>query len=234
MRKKRPKVSILTTTYARPWGLLAAMRCVQAQTFRDIEHVIVADHCPHADDVVRELRDDRTRYLNLERNANDLGVTPLNTALSLARGDWIAVLADDNLFAPDWVETLYEAAKDRPDVAFVYGCCEVRHKEGKMKDYPVFRDEPYPHWQGIDLGECLYRREVFDKYGPWEFLKDGGPNYSYDWAKIEEFLRGGEKWVHVPRAFGFVFYVVEEKKKRRWSKQKGGASQVEGGVQTQG
>ena len=47
--KQRPKISVITATHKRPDFLRRCIMSVQAQTFRDYEHIIVADHCPYAD-----------------------------------------------------------------------------------------------------------------------------------------------------------------------------------------
>ena len=206
-RRMQPAISVVTATYKRPWGLLAALRCVQAQSFQDTEHIIVADHCPEAERVVKAAGDNKTIFFNLAENSNDLGVTPANTGAGMAAGEWVAVLADDNLWHRDWLASLYGVAKDAPeDVGIVYGCREVRKKNGSMKGYPKFTTEPWPHWQGIDLGECLYRRSCFEEHGAWVRDHKGRKNYSYDWELIERWMRNGVKWVHVPNAWDFVFY----------------------------
>lgn len=202
-----PKVSVLTATYNRPYGLLGAIRSVQAQTFKDYEHIVVGDHCPAADRVTEAVDDKRIVYRNLEKNNNDLGVTPLNIAFGMARAEWIAVLADDNLWKPDHLERLYQGVLEHPNVAFCYGSCEVRHKTGRSQGYPIFRDSKWPAWKAIDLGESLYNKKIVEHYGLWS--QDKG-SYSYDWGLYEAMIRGGEKWHHVPRCFTFCFYVEDE------------------------
>ena len=200
---KTPAISVLTSTFERPHGLLAAMRTLRAQTFQDYEHIIVADRCEMAPPIVEHERDERTTFVNLAENHNDLGVTPLNEALKLAKGEWVSVLADDNQIRPRHLERLYAETQKDPDVRFVWGCCEVRHKAGRQNGFPQFRDEPWLHWRGVDLGECLYRRSLFEKYGPWEYNR----NYSFDWEKIQQIFLGGEKCVHVEDCYTFIFYV---------------------------
>ena len=201
-----PKISVLTSTFNRPFGLLAAMRRVEAQTFRDFEQIVIADHCPEAQRVYDHEQTERTRFVNLPENHNDLGVTPLNEGLKLARGEWIAVLADDNLIAREHLARLHEVAEKNPDAGLIWGCCELRHKAGKQRGFPQFRDEPWLTWRGVDLGECLYHRTMFEKYGPWEYAS----NYSFDWQKIEQIKLGGEKCVHVPDCHTFIFYVDDD------------------------
>lgn len=118
-----PLVSVCIATYNR--GALLVERTIPAilnGTYQNIEIVIVGDHC--VDDTVERMKavtDPRVRFIDLPERGNYpqdqrarwmvAGVTPMNKALELARGDWIAHLDDDEVFTPNHIEALLRFAQ---------------------------------------------------------------------------------------------------------------------------
>ncbi|MFA6357076.1 MAG: glycosyltransferase family 2 protein [Candidatus Omnitrophota bacterium] len=153
--QETPLVSIAIPTYNR--GKLLVERTLPsifAQTYKNIEIVIVGDCCP--DDTVKLLRkveDSRLRFFNLSQRTkypNDpacrwfiSGLVPLNKGMELARGKWIAYFDDDDIMAPDHVESLLRFAQ-HGNYEFVAGLYEEerdgqKHILGqKNADYPEF------------------------------------------------------------------------------------------------
>jgi glycosyltransferase involved in cell wall biosynthesis len=120
--KPDPLVSICIATYNR--ARLLRERSLQScldQTYRNIEIIVVGDAC--TDDtakVMAEVTDPRVRFVNLEQRGEYpedphlrwmvAGTAPLNHALSIARGDFITHLDDDDEHASERVEVLLAAA----------------------------------------------------------------------------------------------------------------------------
>jgi len=114
----RPAVSVIMANYNGAAHLADAIRSIQGQTLRDLE-IIVSDDASSDDSVriVTELmaEDPRIRLVRGERNGGP--AVARNRALSLAKGDWIAVMDSDDLMHPDRLTTLVEAARrDNADV----------------------------------------------------------------------------------------------------------------------
>lgn len=115
-----PLVSICIATYNR--GRLVAERSVAsalAQTHRNVEVVVIGDHC--TDDTAERMAaitDPRLRFTNLPERGRYpenpqhrwmvAGTTPMNHALSLARGQWVTHLDDDDEHAPTRVAALLD------------------------------------------------------------------------------------------------------------------------------
>jgi glycosyltransferase involved in cell wall biosynthesis len=127
-----PLVTVCISTYHR--SKLLVERCVPsvaAQTYRNLEILVVGDHC--TDDTEKrllEIGDPRLRWHNLPerpklpRNPRHrhlvAGSHPKNKALELARGSWVAHLDDDDAYLPEHVEALLERAQEG-DYEFVFG-----------------------------------------------------------------------------------------------------------------
>ena len=122
--KENPLVSILIATYNR--GELLRDRAVNsclAQTYQNIEIIVVGDCC--TDDTPRimsEITDPRVRFVNLPKRGDYptdpalrwmvAGTEPVNHALSLASGDFITHLDDDDEHAPERVRELLDTIRE--------------------------------------------------------------------------------------------------------------------------
>jgi glycosyltransferase involved in cell wall biosynthesis len=136
-----PLVTVRIATYNR--GRLVAERAIasaQAQSHANIEILVVGDHCDQATaDAVMSVRDDRIRFVNLEKRGDYptqperrwmvAGEAPMNHALTIAEGAWLAPLDDDDEFTPDHVEALLDACRSR-QLDFAYGIANMEMSEG--------------------------------------------------------------------------------------------------------
>lgn len=129
--KPDPLVSILIATYNRAQLLRErSLRSAMAQTHRNIEIIVVGDACTdETAEVMAQVTDPRVRFVNLAQRGNYpddpemrwmvAGTVPLNHALSIARGDFITHLDDDDEHAPDRIEQLLaHIRQSRADLLF--------------------------------------------------------------------------------------------------------------------
>src|SRR5438552_1877085 len=99
-------VSIVLPTYNRAHFLAGAIRSCLAQTYRNLEVIVVNDGS--SDDssrIVHEFarEDRRVRYVYQQ---NQKLPAALNTGHRLARGSYLTWTSDDNRFDPDAVELM--------------------------------------------------------------------------------------------------------------------------------
>ena len=118
--KPDPIVSVIIPTYNHCHLILDTLNSVFTQTFTDYELLLVNDGSP--DDTqaaVKSIVEERgIRYFE-QPNA---GMAPArNVGLSHARGEFIALLDDDDLWPPDKLEWQVEALRANPDAVMVYG-----------------------------------------------------------------------------------------------------------------
>lgn len=114
-----PKVTVAIPTYNRASLLKQCLGTILRQTFQEFE-VIVSDNCSpdSTPDTVRAFTDPRIRY---SRNESNLGVFPnMNRCLELARGEYIAIVHDDDLFAPRFLEEEVRVLDGHPSVGMVH------------------------------------------------------------------------------------------------------------------
>jgi glycosyltransferase involved in cell wall biosynthesis len=104
-----PLVSTVIPTRNRAHLLERALRAVRRQVDVDLEVIVVDDGSTDATSrVVAEALDDRIRYI---RNATATGVSGArNRGITAARGEWLAFLDDDDLWAPEKLTRQLRAA----------------------------------------------------------------------------------------------------------------------------
>ena len=141
-----PRVTVAVTTWNRAHLVSRAVASAVTQTFTDIEILVVDDGSTDATPVVlARVGDPRVRVVRHDRNS---GISRTrNTAIRLARGEWLAFLADDNEWAPDYLARQLAFAASRPDADVVY--CRAQRRDGRMgndgvmpeviREGPVFR-----------------------------------------------------------------------------------------------
>jgi hypothetical protein len=202
VRAPPPRLSIVTTVYDRVDCLRRCIASVQNLDFADYEHVIVADHPPPdvvdaVHQIVDGINDPRVGFYNLAQRHNDWGIAPAAAGLQRARGDYLAFLSDDNGYTPDHFDPLIRALDRDPALGFVY--CSCRYDGRLLLNHPV------PRPGRIDLGQPLFRRELFDVHLnndlPFDMM-------AWDWHLVDRLMRRGVRWKHVDRAT-FLFRLAQ-------------------------
>jgi len=129
--RPEPLVSILIATYNRA-ALLRdrSLRSCLNQTYQNIEIIVVGDACTdETAEMMAQVSDPRVRWVNLKERGSYpddprlrwmvAGTAPVNHALSMARGDFITHLDDDDEHPPQRVEVLLRDLKEtRSDLVY--------------------------------------------------------------------------------------------------------------------
>lgn len=204
-------VSVITTVYDRVRSLACCLHSMNQLRYPQWEQLIVAD-APEKR-VLDELTQvvcsqDRVPgkriFATLHDRANDWGITPAAIGLQIALGKYVCFLSDDNCYLPDHFDALVSVLDNSPDVGFAYCSCLYA---GQWT-----LNCSTPHLGGIDLGQPLFRRKLFD-----QFLNGSLPfrEFAWDWRMIEHFMKNGVSWRHLDKAT-FIFrserypHLVEE------------------------
>lgn len=133
-------VSIITPVYKAERVIGETIRSVQAQTYRHWEMIFIDDCSPdHSAQVIQQLaaEDSRIRYHRLERNSG--AAVARNKAISLAKGEYLAFLDSDDLWAPEKLERQL-AFMSGHQAAFSFTRIQMIDAEGKI----VKADVPIP------------------------------------------------------------------------------------------
>lgn len=198
----RPLISILLPTYNSPekW-LRRALDSVIAQAYPDWELCIADDASgkKHVRRVLEEYaaRDPRIRVVFRARNGHISAAS--NSALELARGDFVALLDHDDELPPHALLEVADAICRHPQWKLVYSDEDKIDERGRRFD-PYFK----PDWNyDLFLGQnCIshlgvYRTDLVRSVGGFREGFEG----SQDWdlaLRVTERLRAGEIG-HVPK-----------------------------------
>ncbi|MCB1018428.1 MAG: glycosyltransferase [Acidobacteria bacterium] len=192
-----PRVSVVIPTYNRRPLLAEALASVWAQTFDDLEVIVVDDGS--TDDTrsyLDSLAEPRLRILaGPHRGAS----AATNTGIRAARGELIAHLDSDDVWLPDMLATEVAALDQDPGAGLVYA--RARLTDLALNPLPVthglplrFPDDAYKSMLYEDCtchNTVVARREVFDVVG----LYDETLRSSLDW----------DIWLRFARRRRFVF-----------------------------
>ena len=117
--KPPPKISVCLPTYNRALYLRETIASMLAQTATDFE-LIVSDNCStdSTAEVVAAFTDPRIRYV---RNDENIGhYRNMDRALALARGAYVCVIHDDDVYAPEFLARESEMLDAHPNVGMVH------------------------------------------------------------------------------------------------------------------
>jgi len=168
-------------TYRRAAHITQTIRSVQSSSLRDFELLVRDDG--NGDDGTPEAvaaaatGDPRIRYW---RNPRNLGMPRnLNGGISEARGDFIAVCHDHDLYAPTFLEAMVAALNRHPTALFAHCAIEVVDERGACigthrADWPELT--PGRNWIAFmltrfDCPVCaltLVRRSAHEQFGLYD------------------------------------------------------------------
>ena len=160
----KPLVTVAVATYNR--ARLLAERCIPSvlgQTYDNLELIVVGDGCTdETEELMAGIRDPRLTFINLpERGsypADPLrrwmvgGTQALNKAMSMARGDFVTHLDDDDEYVPDRLEKLVEFAVEN-SCDFVWHPCWSEDDEGRWK----LIEAPHFAYTHVTTSSVFYR-----------------------------------------------------------------------------
>lgn len=108
-----PLVSVVIPTHNRPQVLLRAIRSVLAQTYQQLEIVVVIDgRDPLASTALAEIHDERLHWIEVNETVG--GSEARNIGIRNATGDWVALLDDDDEWLPTKLEEQMSEARTAP------------------------------------------------------------------------------------------------------------------------
>ena len=185
----RPLLTVIMPVYNGEAFLAEAIRHVFAQHYHPLEFIVVDDGSTDGTaDIAAAFSDD----IRSVRQPNQGPAAARNRGIEIARGEFLAFLDVDDLWADGVLHRLVDHLQAHPEIGIAQGLIQQMHLDRSVPETqpriftPVF--EPY---QFINIGSAVYRRTVFDTVGLFDpELRD---NEDTDW-----FIRAWE--YNVPKA----------------------------------
>lgn len=174
--KENPLVSVIVRTCGRPSVLRETLISLRKQTYDNLEIVVVEDGM----DVSRKMIQEEFGDLNIRYHATGEKVGRSkagNTAMEMAKGEYLNFLDDDDLFYADHVEILVELIQ-KTGLKAAYATAfetpvEVLSREPYkyvIKDYLGIHKQPFDkimlcHHNYIPIQCIMFSKDLFEQYG---------------------------------------------------------------------
>ncbi len=196
----RPLISVIVPVYNTPVSIL--QKTVQSVVDQTYDHweLCIADGGSTSPDLAvllnRLSQDSRIRVQRLEKN---LGISEnTNTAIRLARGDFLAFLDHDDLLAPFALYEVVKMLNADPAVDLLYSDHDLISADGKQRQQPLFKPDWSPH---IMLSSnyithlTVVRRSLVDEVGGFDPEMDG----AQDWDLFFKISERTQRIGHIPK-----------------------------------
>jgi len=144
MENTNPLVSIVVISYNSSKYVLETLESAKVQTYENIE-LIVSDDCSIDNTVeicrnwINENRNRfvRTELITFEKNT---GIPAnCNRGAKAAKGEWIKLIAGDDILAVDCVKNIVEYSKINPQAEIVASCAQHFLEEFKPENFGEYR-----------------------------------------------------------------------------------------------
>lgn len=170
-------ISVVIPTHRRADLLARLLASVHAQTLRPLEVIVVDDASPNREDYVAVIDAARRhipalQYVRLETNAG--APRARNRGIARARGDWIALVDDDDEWLPQKLAMQRAVAADAPpSVGLVYTWTRALDGAGRL----LYESTPSVEGRAerqifttnfILSPSVMIRRDVFDRVGTFD------------------------------------------------------------------
>lgn len=206
MPNSPPTVSVVMPVHNVRSTVADAVRSVLAQSFRDLELIVVDDGGSDGSAAIcAGLADGRTRII---RQANRGLAGARNTGIAAARGEFVALLDADDLWEPEKLERHVAHLRARPAVGISYAGAVLITEDGRdtgLRQRPRLGRVVARHvfcGQAVCNGSVpVFRRAVFDAIAHWP---DGADRPWY----FDETLRRSEDvecWTRIALTTGWEF-----------------------------
>jgi SAM-dependent methyltransferase len=205
MSASHPRVAVVIPCYGQAHFLAEAVESVCAQTFADLEIVIVDDGSPDDTAAVAErlAAEHPERPIRLIRQANQGLPASRNNAIAGTGSEFIVPLDADDKLPPTYVELKVAALDAHPEVSIADG---DHHMFGA--DRQLIPHSPYDF---VDLARtnrigvaAMFRRRAWEDAGGYNALMCTANGFAYeDWDFWLACAERGHFGIHVPRA---LFY----------------------------
>lgn len=178
-----PRVSILIVAYKSRAHLARLFDCLDAQTFRDFETILIDNASPQGTEADAATQVRATHFVANPINAGFAAAN--NQAAKLASGQWIICLNPDAFPEPNWLEALLAATQRYPEVT-AFGSTQILDEDPRLLDgagdvYHAFGipfrggyRKPWPSdlTDGQAFSPCaaasMWRADVFAQLGGYE------------------------------------------------------------------
>lgn len=200
--KYKPLISFVMPVYnvGQQW-LIKCVRSIQAQSYENWELCIADDNStdPAVRETLEKLKSEDSRIHVVYRQENGHISRSSNSALESARGDFVALIDDDDEIAPFALYEVVKAINKVPGLDVIYSDEDKIDEEGKRFD-PAFKPDYSPDLllstnYVSHLG--VYRASIAKEIGGFRVGYEGSQDYDFLLRFMEK--TSGDHIYHIPK-----------------------------------
>lgn len=181
-----PLVSVVTPCYNDGVYLAETIQSVLAQTYLNIEMIVVDDGSVDQDSInaIEQLKQKfpKVQFYRIENGGPSKA---RNVAISKAKGKYILPLDADDLIGPNYIEKAVKVLEGHPEVGLVYCHAEFFGERQGPWDLPPFTIQAFA-WDNLIFNAGVFRRSHWEQFGGYdETLIYGSEDYDF-WLNFIE------------------------------------------------
>ena len=199
--KNTPKVSVLMPAYNAEKYIAESIESILNQTFKDFELIIIDDKSKDKSlDIVKIHKDKRITLIKNKENKGS--IESYNEGLKNAKGKYIAICTQDDLFHPKRLEIEFDYLEKNPHI-FLVGTSATYINEGgkETRRFQKYDDYKMLAWRLRKSNGIIFSSIMFRKTS---LLFDGHYEYNFYY----KLLKQGKNLTNLP--FFLVKYRVHE------------------------
>ncbi|HKE60385.1 MAG TPA: glycosyltransferase [Pyrinomonadaceae bacterium] len=151
-----PKVSVITAAYNHVQFIRQSVESVQAQTYRDFEHIVIDDGSSDGTATILESFGNQISYV---RQENSGAHASINRGIRMSSGEYIAVVDSDDAWLPNKLELQVAMLEAAPDAGMVYSLAYFIDSDGNRHDESWLMGTPFDDASQI-FEELLQRNRI--------------------------------------------------------------------------
>lgn len=169
-----PRVSVIISTFNGQRYIREAVQSILDQTFQQVELIVVNDGSTDATlNILRAFDDRRITIVN---NPGNLGIAASqNNALSVATGEYLALMDHDDISLPDRLQMQVDFLDAHPEVGMLgCNCISVDENDNVQSVSSHFSDDAFLRWQLLLCGcpffhtSLMVRRSEMERIGGYD------------------------------------------------------------------
>ena len=174
------KVSVIIPAYNGDRYLAAAIDSVLAQTYQDLEIIVIDDGSTDNTPQIAQQYGAAVQYLS---QANQGVAASRNLGMAKARGDYIAFLDQDDVFLPHKLSSQVEMLEQDDNLGIVNSGWQITDQQGEVKaavqpwqQIPDLTAANLIIWKPVFLGAILFRRSWLEQVSGFDISLEQTPD----------------------------------------------------------
>jgi len=171
--QQTPIVSVCVPSYNHARFIQPCIESIFAQTYQNIQLIIIDDgSTDNSPEIIEKTLKNCPFESKLTIRSNKGLVRTLHEGLEMARGDYFAVLASDDMWLPGFLEHRVNQLQNRPNAVLAYGHCYLIDENNKIftstADWAEYEDGDARNMlltkkNGLFAPTVLYRKSALEK-----------------------------------------------------------------------